>query len=242
MIIAIAQTHPKSTIKENLTDHYEMIEVAAKHSADMIIFPEMSLTSYVRERARDLSFSIDDIRLKKISELAVEKGVHVIAGAPIKVNNELYIGSFVISPDKTNSIYTKQFLHSGEEEFFSSSFDYDPKIRLKDEQISLAICADISNPIHCKNASKKDSTIYAASIFCSKKGIPETFAKMGQYAKTHEMHTLFSNYCGETLSMISGGKSAFWSNDGELVGQLSSTDPGILLVEKLDQKWSGGII
>ncbi len=242
MIIAIVQTHAKSTIKENLTDHYEMIELAAKHSADMIIFPEMSLTSYVRDRAGDLSFSIDDIRLKKMSELAVEKGVHVIAGAPIKVNNELYIGSFVISPDKTNSIYTKQFLHSGEEEFFSSSFDYDPKIRLKDEQISLAICADISNPKHCKNASKKDSTIYAALYFVVKKEFLKLFAKMGQYAKTHEMHTLFSNYCGETLSMISGGKSAFWSNDGELVGQLSSTHPGILLVEKLDQKWSGGII
>ncbi len=112
MILTSAQTNPKRfDIQANLDEHYRLIELASENGADLILFPEMSITGYEREKAKELAFNQDDPRLNKLRELSVENKIIVIAGAPILIENNLYIGAFVIKPDNTVSIYTKQFLH-----------------------------------------------------------------------------------------------------------------------------------
>ena len=160
MIIASAQTKPQNEdINRNLHDHYRLIRLAADNGVKLIAFPEMSITGYVRELAKKLSFIENDSRLDKLRELAVDNDMIIIAGAPIKMDSGLYIGSFVILPDNSISIYTKQFLHAGEDEFYAASFDYNPIINLDGERISLAICADIENPLHADKANKANCTI-----------------------------------------------------------------------------------
>jgi predicted amidohydrolase len=66
MILASAQTKPKrGDIKENLLDHYRLIELASEKGADLIVFPEMSMSGYEREKAGTLAFSENDPRLEK---------------------------------------------------------------------------------------------------------------------------------------------------------------------------------
>lgn len=58
MILASAQTKPKrGNIKANLAEHYQLIDLASKNGADLIVFPELSLTGYERENAMSLAFS-----------------------------------------------------------------------------------------------------------------------------------------------------------------------------------------
>ncbi len=52
------------------------------------------------------------------------------------------------------------------------------------------------------------------------------------------MDILISNYCGPVCNMESGGRSAYWSRQGELVGALQADEPGLLLVEKAQGGWS----
>ena len=52
------------------------------------------------------------------------------------------------------------------------------------------------------------------------------------------MDTLISNYCGPVWNMESGGRSAYWSRQGNLVGALEADGPGLLLVEKARGNWS----
>ncbi|MHB8929250.1 MAG: carbon-nitrogen hydrolase family protein [Melioribacteraceae bacterium] len=175
MILASAQTKPKrGNINENLLDHYRLIDIAADKGVELIVFPEMSITGYERERAASLAFTQNDSRLDKLAKLAVDKKIIIIAGAPIRISFDLFIGGFIFQPDNSIIIYTKQFLHLDEENYFQSSFDYNPIIKLDNERISFAICADIDNPMHPQNAYKVDSSIYIASIFFSPKGIPTT--------------------------------------------------------------------
>ena len=55
MILASAQTKPKhGDIRANLVDHERMIDAAAQQGADLILFPEMSITGYERDRAAEL--------------------------------------------------------------------------------------------------------------------------------------------------------------------------------------------
>jgi predicted amidohydrolase len=238
MILASAQTEPKlGDINGNLIEHYGLIESAAEKGADLVVFPEMSLTGYVGKDAKLLSFTQNDSRLEKLRQLSVDHNVIVVAGAPLRINNDLYIGSFILFPDNSISVYTKQFLYEGEDEFFNSSFNYNPVIELDNERISLAICADIENALHPENACKAGISIYIASIFYSPGGIPAAHQLLSNYAKKYKMNILMSNYSGNTKDIKAGGKSAFWTSKGELLASLKSDSSGLLIVEKNKNNW-----
>lgn len=243
MILAAAQTKPKrGDISSNLLNHYHLVELAAQNGANLIAFPELSITGYERENAKALVFTEDDYRIDHLKELAVKNNIVIIAGAPIQVESKIFIGEFVIAPDNSVSIYTKQFLHEGEDEFFQSSFDYNPMIQIEDQNISLAICADIDNPLHPENAKKRETDIYIASIFFSPNGIPNAHRDLQNYAQKHKMNVLMSNFSGESWGYPSGGKSAFWNNKGELVGQMNDSDSGLLLVENQNDIWTSKVL
>jgi predicted amidohydrolase len=243
MILAAAQTKPKrGNITSNLLDHYRLITLAAENGANLIVFPELSITGYERENAADLAFLKDDYRIDHLRDLAADNDIIIVAGAAIQEESELYIGEFIIFPDGSVSIYTKQFLHEGEDKFFQPSFDYNPIITIEKQKISFAICADIDNPLHPENASKNNVSIYIASIFFSPNGIPNAYRDLQSYAEKHQMNVLMSNFGGESYGCPSGGKSAFWNNKGELVGQMNDSDSGLLLVENKNDNWSSQII
>jgi len=240
MILVSAQTKPnRGDIYRNLNDHYQLIEIASEHGADLIVFPEMSITGYEREEGGKLTFSENDSRLDKLRKTAIDKKIIIIVGAPIKVNTDLFIGSFILKPNGSISIYTKQFLHSGEEEFYNSSFMYNPIIELGNERISLAICADIDNPLHPENASKTQSTVYIPSIFFTPNGISDAHNLLSSYAKKYSMNVLMSNFSGQSWGIDAGGGSAFWTKDGELIAEMNGSHSGLLIVEKTNDSWSG---
>jgi len=225
-------------ISDNLDKHYVEIKIAIKNDVQLIIFPEMSITGYCREEAEQLVFTENDRRLDKLKELAKIGDIIIIVGAPIKIKEKCFIGSFVIHPDESVSMYTKQYLHDGEELFFSSSMDYNPIINIGNERISLAICADINNENHPCNAKKNNCTIYLPSIFYSTAGMDEAYEQLRNYAEKYSLHILMSNYVGELWQMTSGGKSAFWNSKGALLGNLGSNDQGLLIIEKTHTIWS----
>ena len=190
------------------------------------------MTGYTREKAAELAFDVDDARLDPLKSAAAAQHIIAVAGAPVRINGALHIGSFILFPDHSRSLYVKRFLHPGEELHFSSSFDHDPLIRAGGERISLAICADIDRPDHASQASDRRSSVYAASIFFTPGGTAEAHDRMRACASTHSMDILISNYCGPVWNIDSGGRSAYWSRHGELVGALQADEPGLLLVEK----------
>ena len=152
------------------------------------------------------------------------------------------IGGFTVRPDNTVSLYTKQFLHTGEDEYYTSSFDYNPTFELDQEKVSLAICADIMNRQHPENAFKAGSTLYISSIFFSPEGIAGGHKLLRIYAKKHAMNVLMANYCGEAWGSPAGGRSAFWNNEGELIAEMDGSNSGLLLIEKHNNGWTGQVI
>ncbi|MTI31071.1 carbon-nitrogen hydrolase family protein [Xanthovirga aplysinae] len=238
MILAAAQVNSiEGNIFDNLSEHIHWIKKAAESKVDLIVFPEMSLTGYTREKAESLAFSREDPRLDELRELAVVFKMIIVVGAPIKIQRDLYIGSFILKPDGSLSIYTKQFLHQGEEQFFESSFDYNPILEIGRERVSFAICADIDNPLHPEKAHQNRSTIYVCSIFFSGKGISKGHEVLGNYAKSFSLNVLMSNYSGDCWGLTAGGKSAFWTNDGELCTAMEENSRGLVVVESQEGSW-----
>jgi predicted amidohydrolase len=243
MILASAQTKPtRGDIFCNLNDHYRLIEIAADKGADLIAFPELSITGYERENAAMFTFSENDARLDRLASMANDLNVIIIAGAPLKTEAGMYISSFVFQPNYLVKNYTKQFLHPGEEISYISSLYYNPTLEIEKQKISLAICADIDHPVHAESAAKSGSSIYIPSIFFSPGGIPAAYEQLSSYAKVYSICVLMSNFSGESWGQPSGGRSAFWNNDGTLIAAMSDSDSGLLIVKKNGDIWKGQTI
>jgi predicted amidohydrolase len=244
MNIAAAQTVPKDRdIEKNMNDHCRLAKLAAKHDVQLIVFPEMSLTGYLREDAADFAFNEHDERLKPLQEISTMHNMSIIAGAPIKLNNKLYIGSFIIQPDSNTLVYTKQFLHEGEEVSFEPSFEYNPQVQLSNEKISVAICADINHAEHAAYAKAQGATLYVAGIFYSPEGIRERGHKLlGQYAVIHNMNVLMANYGAASYGLEAGGKSAYWDNQGNKIAEAEAIGENLLIISRIENKTEGKLI
>ena len=158
-------------------------------------------------------------------------------GAPIEIDENLYIGAYILMPTGEIKIYTKQFLHAGEEQYYASSFAYNPRIKIKEELISFAICADIDYEQHPFQAKENNCSLYVASIFFTENGINQGQELLTQYSKHFSFKILMSNYVGKLWKMKAGGKSGFWDEDGKLIGVLDSKNEGLLIIEKKKGLW-----
>ena len=60
MKICIAQTQAlKGNVRQNIQNHLQLIERAVELKSDLIIFPELSITGYEPELAKELATSIE---------------------------------------------------------------------------------------------------------------------------------------------------------------------------------------
>ncbi len=237
MIVAAAQT-TSNGLEANLQQHRHCIELAAQHEVDFLVFPEMSMTNYDRAGAAAMAFVPNDERLAPLLQLAVAHRMTIVAGAPIQIDASLHIGAFVLHPDGSTTIYTKQHLHGGEEEYFVASSGHNPQLRINNEQISLAICADIDHAEHARAARAAGSTMYAAGIFFTPNGIDEAHGMLSGYARQHNMCVLMANYCGPAWELEGGGKSGFWNNKGKCIVALDAA-PGLVIAAQHHDDWTG---
>lgn len=232
MKIAAAQLQAiDGQIDANIEMHLRFIAAAAQQNARLILFPELSLTGYQRERAQELAFIPGDARLQPIQQAADENEICIIAGAPIEINKQLYIGAFIFQPGKASLIYTKQTLHTDEEQFFVPGFEHNPLLEIENQRVSIAICADITDAVHAYHAGIKHTTLYLASIFYTPGGIAEAYTQLSEYANAYHMHVLMSNYVGSSYTFDAAGRSACWSNNGAVIAQLGAHEEGLLIAE-----------
>lgn len=239
MKIAIAQTIPvKGEVAQNTQQHLELIEKAGEHQADLILFPELSLTGYEPELASSLAFSsVEDTRLAVLKEAAQQYDLIVVIGLPYQSRQGVHIASFIIFPDQSIETYTKQFLHGGEADYFVPNTQHNPLLALKGEKIAFAICADITHPAHAQNACDAEATLYLAGVFITPGGYTPDVQMLQQYARQHQMTIFMANFGAPSGKFEAAGKSAAWSTQGNLLGTLSEKGCGVLIVEKTAKKW-----
>ncbi|MDF2472822.1 MAG: synthetase [Anaerocolumna sp.] len=226
----------------NIEKHMEYIRLSAQYNSKIVIFPEMSLTGYDRERAGDQCFTKDDLRLECLRKASLDYSIVIVAGAPLLLKGHLYIASWVFTPTNDPQIYIKKYLHPGEELYFQSSMQYDPSIKLNDGQLSLAICYDIERDEHIECVKNKKSNYYAASIFYTRNGIQSGLNRLQNIAKENALTVLMSNYVGECWGLDAGGCSSIWSHNGELIISADSYSECLVVAENSDKVWKGKII
>ena len=236
-IIALAQSASvRGDTEANLRRHLQFTALAAEKGAQLIVFPELSLTGYEPDLAAELAFTEDDERLKPLKDLSARHRIIIVAGAPFRTENGLHIAAFILYPDGEGSVYTKHYLHAGEEKYFVAG-RLNPAILLGEEKIAVAVCADMANPLHAEDAARAGCTIYLASAFITPGGYEADARILKNYAQNHSMTVMKANYSGHSGGFSSAGRSAVWSEKGDLAGVLEGDGEGILLATKENNHW-----
>ena len=237
--IAAAQTIPvKGDVGENINRHEKLIKIAADKNVDILLFPELSLTGYELDMAEELAMTFFDERLHPLLQLSAAHSMVIVAGAPVRIDNCIYIGAFVFNPDSSISVYLKHHLHPTEEKVFRPGH-FNPIIYIGPEKASIAICADFTNPDHSADAAKNKSTLYLAGAFITPEGYTKDSNLLTQYARKYKMGVALSNFGDESGGIISAGKSTIWSDSGEKVAGLDGLGAGLVIAKKINGKWSG---
>lgn len=231
MKICIAQTKPiKGNISANIEAHKKIIELALTLNAEAIFFPELSLTGYEPELAKKLATNQNDNRLDIFQETSDKNNIIIGLGLPTATASKIRISMIIFEPNKPRQTYSKQQLHSDEFPYFENGVEQ-VIIETNEKNIAPAICYESLQPTHSENAFKLGADIYLASVAKPANGVEKAFDHYPKVAKQYGMPVLMVNCVGLCDNFLSVGKSAVWTKEGELVGQLDDKTEEILIFD-----------
>ena len=231
MKISVAQTKPvKGDIESNIGHHKKIIDLAVSYEADLIVFPELSITGYEPELAKQLATVKDDHRLDEFQIISDSKKIIICVGLPTSADSAIYISMIIFQPGKPRQVYSKQYLHSDEEPYFVNG---DRQVFLINGQhkIAPAICYELSVPEHSEKAFNNGATIYMVSVAKTNSGVENAIETLSNVAKKYSMIVLLSNSVGPSDNFIAAGKSSIWNNKGSLLTQLDDANEGLLIFD-----------
>ncbi|MGQ7944799.1 carbon-nitrogen hydrolase family protein [Flavobacterium sp. WC2509] len=236
MKIGIAQIKPlKGAISFNIEKHIQCIELAHSVKADSIFFPELSLTGYEPELAKELATIQEDTRFDVFQEISNLKNITIGIGVPTRSENGVQISMVVFQPNASRATYSKQQLHEDEFPYFVSG-NKQLIIPIENKKVIPAICYESLQIEHADNAIKLGGEIYLASVAKSQNGIDKAIVHYPEVAKKYAIPVLMSNCIGECDTFINVGLSAVWTKKGILVDQLDSQNEGILVFNTETEK------
>lgn len=231
MKICVAQIKPgKGDIAKNLEIHKKWINRAITGKADLIVFPELSLTGYEPELAKELAIDNQDSGLNVFQKISDKNKISIFVGAPTKAQSGILISMIVFQPNRPRGTYSKQKIHADEKPFFIEGNEQ-LIFEIANEKIAPAICYESLLPQHSEKAVKLGAEIYISSVAKSEDGIRKAHEYFSIIAKKYAMPVLMSNSIGFCDNFQSKGQSAIWNKNGKRLAKLPVDKEGILIYD-----------
>lgn len=231
MKICAAQTRPATgDVQRNIEHHLKFVDLAVSCGADVIIFPELSLTGYEPALAKELATTQSDPRFDEFQKTSDAGQITIGVGAPTTDDSHICISLIIFQPHAARSTYSKFYLHPDEEAFFAGGRP-SPGLIGKNADIALAICYELSVPEHAEAAFATGAHIYFASVAKFAHGIDRAKKRLSEIATQYSMTVLMANCVGKCDGSDCAGQTSIWNKQGELLGQLNGTDEGIIIFD-----------
>ncbi len=231
MKICIAQTQSlKGNVQKNIQTHLRVVEQAIALQADLVVFPELSITGYEPELAKVLATTIEDSIFHPFQELADRNDIVIGVGMPTIDIEGIHISMLIFQPNKRGVVYAKQMLHADEMLFFIAG-NSQTILNVKGSNIAFGICYETLQRQHIEDAYEKGADVYIASVAKPQGGVDKAYLHFPQMASEFKVPILMSNCVGFCDNFLSVGQSAAWNSKGELLNQLDDKNEGILIYD-----------
>lgn len=231
MKICTAQIRPlKGDIGGNIAHHQALAALAADKGAQLILFPELSLTAYEPTLAKELATDKDDKRLAVFQELSNAKNISIALGLPTKAEHGTQISMIIFQPYLPSESYAKQKLHADELPYFVEGRQQ-AFWKIDNKKFAPAICYESLFVGHAAHAAQNGADIYLASVAKPAHGVAKALKHYPHIARQYGFTVLMSNSIGPCDDFESMGSSAIWNKEGKLLGQLDNRSEGLLIYD-----------
>jgi predicted amidohydrolase len=228
-------------VAHNVAVHVAAAALAAEQGAALVVFPELSLTAYEPRRAAELVVAPDDDRLLPLSELAWERGITIVAGAPLaSASGKPHVGALVFEPGGVRT-YRKMHLGSSEPDYFTAG-DVPLALEAAGLHVGLAICADTARPSHPQAYVARGAQAYAAGVMLTREWYDADARRLHDHARDFRLLTLMANHGASTGTHVSVGRSAIWAPGGALLALADGDAACLLLARRDDDGWHGRLV
>ena len=236
MKVCVAQTSSiKGDIESNIIHHKKMIEAATAHRADIIIFPELSLTGYEPTLAHSLAMDPSDSRFDDFQTISDTRRIVIAVGVPTRSDRGICISLIIFQPHQQPLIYSKKYLHPDEEAYFVPGNNF-PVLEVQSVKLAFAICYELSIQAHADNAFMNGADVYIASVAKYERSIKSTSERLSEIARENSTWVVMANSVGEADGEFCTGNSSAWNKKGKKMARLGTHEEGIIIIDMDTQK------
>jgi predicted amidohydrolase len=227
--IAAVQMNPRlMNPKDNLESMLSAIKKAADNQANLIVFPECSLTGYIfhsRQEALPFAETIPGPSTEKLASLCKEVKAYVIAGLLEKEDDRLFNAAALVGPPGLIGKYRKNHLpFLGVDRFVDRGDKPFEVYKTPIGNIGLHICYDIVFP-----ESSRIMTLMGADILALPTNFPQGRGEIvstyivSARAIENRVHVVSADRVGSERGHTFAGLSKIVSASGNILG-LASPD------------------
>lgn len=237
--IAAVQMEPKlMKTRENLENILSAVRKAADNQADLIVFPECSLSGYIfssRQEALPFAETIPGSSTEKVISLCLELKVYVIFGLLEKENDRLFNAAAFLGTQGLIGKYRKNHLpFMGVDRFVDPGDKPFQVYQTPIGNIGLQICYDILFP-----ESSRVMTLLGADILALSTNFPSAQTRgekittyvVSARAIENRVHVVSTDRVGSERGFSFAGLSKIVDASGEILGLASADKEEIIYGE-----------
>ena len=203
------------------------------YKADIIIFPELSISSYPPEDLllRPAFNEAINIALDKI-KISTEN-IHVILGYPLRKEGKLYNACSLIHNNEIKKTYSKQYLPNygvfDEKRYFTPGDDSPCLFEINGVTAALSICEDIwvSKPTEDAAAANAKILFNINASPYDKNKVFEREKLISKRAVQSGMHIVYVNLVGGQDELVFDGNSMIFDNSGNIIFRAAEFKEGL---------------
>ena len=244
--IALCQINPTvGDIRGNEKKIVGGIESAAQAGAQLVLFPELTVTGYPPEDLLLKEHFLADARAALERVARATRGIVALVGFPERAD-DVYNGCAVLADGAVQAIYRKVFLPNygvfDEQRYFQSG-PGGALVELGDVTIGLTVCEDIWEPgPPASDEALAGATLLvnlSASPYHAGKG-PERERMLIQRARDNLVAVAFCNLVGGQDELVFDGHSLVIDHEGSVIARASQFSEE-LLIATIDPEGPRGV-
>lgn len=211
-------------IESNTLKVLEESRIAAEQGIDIIVFPELTLTSYPPEDLLLRPSLEDKIQQSLDAILKASLNIHIVVGYPKHIQGKLFNMAGVYFKGQCLLEYAKQHLPNyqvfDEKRYFQAG-NQAGVFTVKEQRIGVCICEDIWHPEpakHLKQQGAKAILVLNASPFHIDKS-EDRLAALAKRAHENQLPIVYANLVGGQDELVFDGGSFVVCAKGTVVNQ-----------------------
>ncbi|MBU1912468.1 MAG: NAD+ synthase [Candidatus Omnitrophica bacterium] len=252
--IAIGQINTTvGDLKGNKKKILSCAEEAVRKNADLIAFPELSITGYPPEDLLLKPYFIKE-NIKCLKEISEEiRGIIAVLGFVDEKNGSIYNSAAVIHNKKIVYVYHKMHLPNygvfDEKRYFKPGTD-NKLIKIKDMRFRVNICEDIwvkgePRTTNFARVRGRESRVKGAQFLINISASPYHIDKIkdrekiiGDKAKKLGIPVVYCNLVGGQDELVFDGRSALFGKYGKIIAEARAFEEDLLIFDLVSEKIS----